>query len=241
MPFTLYPILADMRALYNQPRTPERFQAYIKQLQGGTRGDLALPIGGFNPMAKDHILTKIGELEDLSAEQIMQEALDHMNQHHPVKEEFTVVLNLADDLKGGWTNHFTTDFDSKFKLQALVARHFCTPYCWTSEDYSAQLIEQRTLEQCHRTRYWLDHGKPVTLADHLAQEVHVATQLGGTVNGSFEHLEHHFAQHQSSMEYDLIFNFFYGDAASEGLGFRTFGVEGATGFDLARKMATQKK
>ena len=127
MKFHLKPILSEIKHLYSQPVSIDRFKQYISKLQGGTKGDLALPIGGFNPMAKEHILQKISELVDLEAERIIEEIIKEFNANldssHP--EEITVVLNIADDLKGGWTNFFSTDFDSKFKINALVNRNFC--------------------------------------------------------------------------------------------------------------------
>ncbi|MEL7123458.1 MAG: hypothetical protein AAFO07_28690, partial [Bacteroidota bacterium] len=76
MKFELRPILAEMKELYLQPLSVNRFKEYIARLQGDTKGDLSLPISGFNPMAKEHILQKIEELERLEAEQIMQEVIE---------------------------------------------------------------------------------------------------------------------------------------------------------------------
>ena len=56
MSFELLPIIDKMLDFYQNPRNSDRFQVYLKMLQGDTKGDLVLPIGGFNPMAKEHIL-----------------------------------------------------------------------------------------------------------------------------------------------------------------------------------------
>ena len=71
MQFELHPILSEMKAFYSKPISFNRIKEYRSKLQGNTKDDLVLPITGYNPMAKDHILEKIKALEDLKAEAIM--------------------------------------------------------------------------------------------------------------------------------------------------------------------------
>lgn len=246
MKFELTPVLDHIRTLYTQPLTPARFKEYLTLLQGNTDADLALPIGGFNPMAKDHAISKIDELVALEAEQVMQNALELLNSSLSEKAPagmIQVVLNLADDLKGGWTNRFTTDFDSKFKLNALVTRRFCTPYFWTSEAYSESLIAQRTLAYGLRTAYWMIHGKPKTLKDHVAQEVYVyqhpAIEPLELAELDLNGLENTYQEMADEDDYSWLFNFFYGDEASTSLGYPCFGITEATGFHLAAYFAQQ--
>ena len=70
MEFTVFPLVGTMIDLYEKPRTVERFQEYIKMLQGETKGDLAFPISGFNPMAKEHVLDQLKELKKIGAEHL---------------------------------------------------------------------------------------------------------------------------------------------------------------------------
>ncbi len=105
-----------------KPRTLERFQEYLKTLQGDTKGDLVMPISGFNPMAKEHILQKLTELKTLNAEEIIHETLFELNNkltHQPNDKIFKVALNLADDFKGGWTNHLQPIMTVSLKLMLL--------------------------------------------------------------------------------------------------------------------------
>ncbi len=230
MTFQLLPILSIMRDFYQKPRNPERFQTYLQLLQGNTKGDLALPIGGFNPMGKEHVLEKLDALAALNAEQIIEKTLFEFNKEQTHKDKtpiFKVALCLSDDLKGGWTNRFTTDYDNKFKINALVHRHFCTPVFWTSETPDAALIKKRTLASLYRTLYWSTHPKPTTLKDHIEQEKYVAQQVGGGVelpNIDFKKLTDFYQKYAQSDDYSLIFNFLYGDKASETLGFGCFGI-----------------
>jgi hypothetical protein len=241
MRFELVPILDTMLDFYEKPRDLDRFQAYLSLLQGETKGDLVRPIGGFNPMAKPHVLDKLKELKALEAEKIMAETLADLSSKQENTPVFKVSLTLSDDLQGGWTNRFTADFDSKFKLNPLIKRQFCTPVFWTSEDYSKDIIRERTIEYAFRTLYWFDKKtKPVTLKDHFEQEQFVAKK--GTpqyrspkLACDTVFLQNFYETHADSDDYALIFNFFYGDAASESLGFKTFGTKDAmAGFKFAR-------
>lgn len=242
MNFELIPIVDTMLDLYAKPRSKERFQEYISMLRDDIKGDLTLPIVGFNPMAKEHILQKLTELKELKAEYIIQETLESINvtlaqdKNHGA---FKVVLNLADDLRGGWTNRYTTDYDSKFKINALVTRTFCTPFFWTSESYTEQLIRSRTLEYAFRTIYWLTNPKPKTLKDHIEQEIYVAEKSklksDNLDTNDFELMDNFYSKYQQSDDYGIVFNFLYGDNASKSLEFSVHGMTGkANGFDYAK-------
>jgi hypothetical protein len=247
MKFELLPTIDLMYELYEKPRSIERFNEYLKTLQGDSKGELIMPVGGFNPMAKEHILDKLTTLKNLSAEKIMQEALADLNQKFKNKASertFKVALNLSDDLKGGWTNRYTSDYDSKFKINALVQRGFCTPIFWTSESFYSDLIQERTLEYAYRTIYWLDKPKPLTLEAHLAQEIFVAQNINyanQVMPSDFSKTEKFFKQNMNSDNYQLIFNFFYGDEASQSLAFVTYGIaEEINGFEYAKYLAQGK-
>lgn len=231
MKFELLPVIDTMLELYEKTPASERFEAYLKLLQGNTKGDLELPIGGFNPMAKAHVTTKLLELKALGAEALMSEVLGKLNAQldkHSDEPVFRVVLNLSDDLKGGWTNRYISDYDSKFKLNALVTRQFCTPIFWSGENYTRQLVEERTVEYALRTLYWLRHPKPITLQQHIEQEKFVAENSGKKSEylKDFDELHAFYEKHKNSDGYDLIFNFLYGDEACRVLGYPCYGVPG---------------
>lgn len=231
MTFELLPVVDTMLELYQKPLNPERFKAYLALLEGGKKGELNLPIGGFNPMAKPHVIEKLNELKLIDAEDIITKSLVRINKKTSLNyTEFTikVALNLADDTAGGWTNKYTTDFDSKFKISALVKRSFCTPFFWTSESFTVELIRQRTEEYVYRTLYWLQNPKPKTLADYVKQETfvtHNTRRIETKIDEKTAKQRHDFYyQNAASEDYSLIFNYFYGDMASQSLGFSTFGL-----------------
>lgn len=241
MKFEILPTIDTMLELYEKPRSIERFQEYISILQGTTK-DLVVPIAGFNPMAKEHLLNRLAALKDMKAEALMQDVIDEMNleqRNEPDLKVIKVALNLADDLKGGWTNRYTTDYDSKFKINAIVKRNFCTPLLWASEPFSEMLIRRRTLEYVMRTIYWQANTNPKTLKEHIDQEIFVAKKRNyesEIINSTeFEILDNFYSKYKHADEYSLVFNFLYGDNASKSLAFPVYGIsERLNGFDYAK-------
>lgn len=239
MKFELIPILDKMYALYQKAQSMERFYDYLNLLQGKTKGDLDMPISAWNPMAKEHVIEKIAQLQALQAELYVQKLLLEENQQwESIHPDITleIYLSIADDLKGGWTNRYTSDFDSKFKLNAMVKRNFCVPVFWSSESYNLDLIRERTLTQLYRSIYCFSNPKPKTLENHLSQERFVAKQYNyPKPKTNLQDLACFYQKHKDSEDYNLIFNFFYGDKAPEELGFASYGINSAiTGFEYAK-------
>lgn len=238
MTFELLPVIGLMLELYRQPLDFNRFKSYISLLTGDTQDDLVLPIGGFNPMAKAHTVQQLQALKQLDAEGIMRDVLHKLDLPGgaPV---FNVALTLADDLQGGWTNRYTTDYQSRFRNSALVKRHFCLPYFWTSEPYDEKLVRTRTLEAVYRTLYQLDHAEPSTLEEHVLQEKAVFAKVpGNTAVNDLPQLETFYQKHLHNSGYPLIFNFLYGDDAAETLGYTPCGIaQPMAGFAFAQHIS----
>lgn len=246
MTFEYLPVLSKMEELYRMPLSQHRFRAYLHLLQGASKDDMLMPIASYNPMAKPHVLEKIIDLQAMKAEQLMTATLQELNRefrHSKSDHTIKVAINIADDIGGGWTNHYATDFDNKFKINGLVSRNFCTPILWTSETYSEDLVVRRTREYAYRTLYWVKQAKRlVTLQDHLEQEIFVAQKMA--IQPSIDEkgvqlLKRFYEQHTGASAYNLLFNFFYGDEAAQSLGYPSCGINSATGFDYAAFLAKQ--
>jgi hypothetical protein len=241
MLFQLLPILDIMIDFYKKPINDLRFQEYLSLLKGSSKDDMALPIGGFNPMAKEHILEKLEQFKKINAEQIIKEALDHLNLAGFAKSacrDFKVAINVSDDLKGGWTNRFTSDYDSKFRFSGLFSRNFCVPVFWSSESITPEIIKERTLQYVFRTIYWIQHPKTKSLKEHVDQEIFVANHASNLKNVNdkdYKKIHEFYQENANTDDYHIIFNFFYGDHASSSLEFPTYGVSANfTGFDYCR-------
>ena len=253
MNFHLTPILKQMEQLYHLPRNRKRFETYLLMLQGETKDEMVLPIAGYNPMGKELALEKVQALITLGAEDIAQQEINRINNARLTKEEriIQVVINLTDDVEGSWSSRYTTDYTSKFDLNALVKRDFCTPYFWTSETYTEKKIAQRIRAYLYRTLYAIDNGKPKTLKQHLDQESFVYRKLEKErneqldrekvqIDQEFEVIDSFFQEHADSEDYSLIFNFFYGDKASQSLGYASYGRKEFDGFTYAQFLATAR-
>ena len=247
MKFELLPVLDCMLNLYQLPANRDRFNEYLKILGTEKGGDLQMPISGFNPMAKTHVIEKLLAMKKLQAETIITETIEALNSNLDLEKPgsvFKIAFNLADDQRGGWTNRFTTDYDSKFKINALVSRNFCVPFFWTCELINVELIKSRTIAYAHRTLYWLHHQKPVTLKEHVSQEIYVMKHLpAAEPKESFPErdlMDRFYKNNEGNDNHSLIFNFFYGDLASKTLSFPCFDIPGVLpGFQYAQWLAQQ--
>lgn len=230
MEFQLLPVVDVMLELYQSPINADRFTKYMKILQGNTPGNISMPVTYFNPMGKEHVLKKLLELKELGLEEIMQETLSTINNTLTSYEDKNIKVSpaLADDLGGGWTNRYTTDYDSKFNVNDMFKRNFCTPLFWVSEDYSVEKIKERTADYCYRAFYRSISPQPLTLKDHITQEAFVASH--NTFKKNDEPLKNYaiinsfYHDHNDSSSYPTIFNFLYGDSASKELGHSAYGV-----------------
>ncbi len=241
MTFEILPTIDIMLNLYQLPRTQERFQAYIKLLQGNTKNDLLIPISGYNPMAKEPLIAKLNELKKMDAESIIVDTLKELNSglvKDPAYQTCKVALNLCDDVDGGWTNRFTTDYDSKFKINGLLHKNFCTPIFWASEQYTPVLIKERTMEYVYRTLYRETHSTPISLQQHVAQEIFVYQKMNipfTIPEPDFDLLDKFYADKKDHTAHDLLFNFFYGNTAAASLGHSIFDIKTSfTGFDYCK-------
>ncbi|HEX8327410.1 MAG TPA: hypothetical protein VF629_07705 [Hymenobacter sp.] len=245
MPFEVLPVLEAMSALYEKPRDRARFDAYLALLNGNTQADLAVPVMHYNPMAKQPLVAKLHELMSLGAEAIAAETLQKLNAAGAAADEpiFQVALNLADDLQGGWTNRYTTDYANKFQLRPLLQRRFCTPVFWASEAYTADLVRRRTLAQAWRTRYQARHPRLKTVAEHLAQEQFVTEQLGLAEPMPASDMRNMLARYdlvRDATDSATLLTFLYGDEAAAQLGHPAWGAwPRGGGFRLARALAAQ--
>ena len=246
MKFKLRPVLFDMEQMYCIPPSKKRFEKYLYMLQGKDKNDMVLPIGGYNPMGNDHFIQKLHSLITLDAEEIAKRVINEINKtlNEEVEHIFEVVINLADDIGGAWSHRFMTDYSSKFQIEPLLKRNFCTPYFWTSEDLNEILIARRIRAYIYRTCFQINNGPPLSLEDHIAQEIFVEKRIAskrdnqGTLN--LERLTSFYEKNYNSEDYGLIFNFLYGDDISKSLGYKTYGCKMGEASQFIVEMANTK-
>ncbi|HEX8031407.1 MAG TPA: hypothetical protein VF491_23215, partial [Vicinamibacterales bacterium] len=182
------PLLQVQRDLYAVPRGMERFREYIKTMTDAETGDLALPLVAMNPMGKDHVPTLIDEYIALGAEKITGQAIVEASRNLPERSElphlpdppFKVCLVVSDDLKGGWTNRWTSEYGHRIEGAAITKRGWLTGLLWTSEPASATSVREAVLTSIYRADYLQRHSIPKTLGEMLNQEGYAMARAGCT-------------------------------------------------------------
>src|SRR5689334_17486646 len=184
MQISFLPLLQIQRDLYAMPRGMERFREYIRTMTDAETGDLALPLVAMNPMGKDHIPALIDEYIALGAEQIAKDAIDAVCRggafDQPADRDFKVALVVSDDLKGGWTNRWASEYGHRIEGQAFLKRGFITGLLWTSEPASADRVREAVLTSIYRAEYLQTHPAPRTLGEMLDQEGYAMARAGCT-------------------------------------------------------------
>jgi hypothetical protein len=210
-----------MLEIYAMPLDMVRFNAYLQFLQGGITGAMHRPVGGYNPMGKDHMRASLDSLVQLNAEEFIQDELQVLNQDSPISENWICALNVCDDLHGGWTNRYSTDFDIRFRYQGLYNRQMAMIILWSSEIPSYELLAQRTKEAIARIHYWMRHGMPTNLVESVRQEQQVHLKVFGEQVKLGQEQIAYLDQYSESEDYLQQFAFFYGDEGCKALGYPT--------------------
>lgn len=242
MKFELLPLLDTMLHLYAKPRRLERFQEYLRLLISADGQDIDLPIVTYNPMGKRHVMERLEKLKSMGAEETMNSVIGKINEGLEESDlTVRVAFVLADDLKGGWTNRYSTDYQNKFNLTAMIKRRFCTPIFWTSEETDESPIERRTARQIWRTVYQSSHSQPRTLEEHVAQESFVNKRAPGPeVAVALPSYINCFRDMKETIDYSYIFSFLYGDDAAREFGYTPLGFPSLFGGFAAAHLLSEQ-
>ena len=250
------PLLQIQRDLYAIPRGYERFQAYIKVMTTPERDDLTLaPLAGMNPMGKDHIPALLDEYLALDAEAIAKQAADEAAARlTDVPLERKIGLVIVDDLLGGWTNRYFTEFGLSFSGRSVATaqsepappaappkrrqyREWLSAVLWTSEPPSAQRVREATQLPMYRAAYMERHGAPRTLGDFLAQEGEVMAAAGCAEPSldaeDLAYTREVLAPLLGAEDWPTIMAGAYGDSAARELGYQPHGLSHRAGLALA--------
>jgi hypothetical protein len=232
--------------LYALPRGMERFRAYIKTMTDDETGDLALPLVAMNPMGKDHVPALIKDYLALDAEEVAEAAMrDAAPSVAGPGPTFQVCLVVSDDLKGGWTNRYASEFSHRIEGGAITKRGFLTGVLWTSEPASVQAVREAVLTSIYRTEYLRTHRSPATLGDMLAQEGH-AMARAGCAGPSLEAEDLAYTRsviepHLGAKDRATAIACLFGDAAAHALGYRPHGLSDRAGLALALHQARESR
>jgi hypothetical protein len=186
------PLVKLQRELQGLPRNYERFRKYLRTIANEDGTSLKLPsLVIMNPMGKDHVTALLDALLALNADGIAGRAVaEASDQLVNEPGDFKVALVVADDLLGGWTNRYASEFSLRFprgsatpadvRLPRWLDDFWITGVVWSSEAASEQTVREAILTAIYRTAHLQRHGCPRTLRDRLAQEGAVMARAGCT-------------------------------------------------------------
>lgn len=240
MKLSFLPLLQIQRDLYAVPRGMERFREYIKTMTDPDTGDLALPLVAMNPMGKDHIPALIDEYIALGAEKIAADALDDVRRATAsavADRDYQVALVVSDDLKGGWTNRWASEFGYRVEGGAILKRGFITGILWTSEPASATRVRDEVLTCIYRAEYLQTHPAPKTLRGMLAQEGYATARAGCTTPSldaeDLAYTRTVIEPHLDAHDRATVMACLFGDTAANALGYPPQGLTERAGLALA--------
>jgi hypothetical protein len=231
------PLLKVQRDLYDLPRGIERFREYIQTMTGG--GDeLKLPLVAMNPMGKDHLPPFLDHLLAIDADDVGARALaDASSALAEEPGDYRACLVVSDDLKGGWTNRYASEFSYRFEQRAMYRRAWLPAILWTSETYDVALVREEVLQCVYRAVHVQRHGAARTLREMLTQENYATRGAGSTAprleDDDLAYTREVLREYMSATDHATLIAALFGDAAARELGYRPLGLSPRAGLALA--------
>jgi len=230
------PLLRLQRDLYDLPRGPERFQAYIATLKDAETGDMSLPLGNMNPMGKEHITQLLHENLAINADEVAQTTLDQLAAEDLFgNDEFQTALVIADDAHGQWTNRISADFKNRFDCRPMFRRGWLVALLWTSETPSQEIVQRTILEAVYRGVHIHQHGYPSNLEQLIQQEGFAQAQSGSQTTFEPDELAYTRELFEPLLQADdepTLIAALYGDPAAKELGYNPLGLSKNAGLEL---------
>jgi hypothetical protein len=241
MILTYVRLLEKERDLYRLPRDANRFQAYLRLTLDLEKQRVRLPLLGMNPMAREHVAEYLDSLLALDAETVAEEAMHEASRRvEDVPGSFRVALAVLDDLKGGWTNRYSCEYQQRLCPPTPPGQAYLDWLCgslWVSEPASAETVRQEVRTIIYRAAHIHRHGQARTLGELMAQEGQVMA-LAGCTQPTLEAEDLEYTRWVLTPLLDATdmrtaIECLYGDAAGNALGFTPRGLSQRAGLALA--------
>ena len=233
------PLLQIQRDLYTLPKGPERFRAYLKTMVNSDGTDVRLPpLVAMNPMGKDHLPALLDALLTMEAEAAAVHASAEAVSRLPgVPGDFKLGLVVVDDLMGGWTNRYFSEFFHRFEGPSATKRGWIGAWIWSSETPTLQAIREEVMGVIFRAAYVLEHGAALNLANMLVQEVHVMATAGCSQPSldapDLDYTREVLQPHLEATDLPTLIPCLFGDPAAHALGYPPQGLSHRAGLALA--------
>jgi hypothetical protein len=243
------PLLQVQRKLQGIPRDYGRFQQYLRTILNEDRTEVELPpLVVMNPMGKDHVTALLDSLLALDADSIAARTVAEVSTELTSEPgDYKIALVIADDLMGGWTNRYATEFTFRFPRGSISVtesglprwlKHFwLTAVLWSSEPATERAVREAIRAATYRAAYWQRHGCARTLHDMLAQEGHVMAKAGCTSpvldEDDIAYTREVLIPFLDADDVRTCIECLFGDAAGRTLGFTPRGLSPWAGLALA--------
>lgn len=248
------PLLQVQRDLHSMPRDMKRFQKYLQLLTTPDGSGLEFPpLVIMNPMGKEHVTALLDALLGMDADglaaQVTAEAGAEL---HDQPGEYRITLVVSDDLKGGWTNRYATEFGLRFggvkhadQAQPRWSKYpWIAGVLWSSETPTPKRVRQTIRTAIYRAAYVQKHGPAKTLHDMLAQEGFAMARGGCTEptldKDDLEYTREVLRPYLQARDMRTAIECLFGDEPGRTLGFTPRGLSPWAGLALALSDARQQ-
>jgi hypothetical protein len=240
------PLLQIQRDLYSLPKGPERFRAYLKTMVNSDGSDVRLPpLVAMNPMGKNHVPDLLDSLLAMDTETAAAQAsAEAVSRFATTSGDMKLGLVIVDDLMGGWTNRYFSEFFHRFEGPSAYRRGWMSAWIWSSETPTLQALREEVMGVVFRMAYVIEHGAALTLADMLAQEGHVMA-MAGCSDPSLEASDLDYTRevlqpYLEATDLPTLIPCLFGDRAAHALGYPPQGLSHRAGLALALSHAQLK-
>src|SRR5262245_5867011 len=246
------PLLRIQRELHDIPRGLGRFRQYLRTIMNESRSTVELPsLLAMNPMGREHVTELLDALLAMDADAVAARAVAKATAVLAQKPwDFKVALVVADDLKGGWTNRYATEFthrfgpdhlrsksDMRMELPRWLDHFWITALLWSSEPASERAVREAILTAVYRMAYMQRHGPALTLGAMMSQEGKVMAQAGCTEPtldaDDLAYTREVLIPYLDATDMRTAIECLFGDAAARTLGFTPRGLSPWAGLALA--------
>jgi len=237
MRIEVVPALRAQRDLLELPRGMERFDAYVKTMID-PNDRVILPLQTFNPMSREHVAEVLDGLLDMGAEEIATDAArDADRRIGGIERPMRILIVVADDARGGWTDRSITDYEFRFTKKAMLGEGWVQVIQWSSEGAYGERIHRDVQAQMYRTMYLDRFGLPKTLGEMIRQEGMASVFAGSSEwdlpADDLEYTRETINAHLESQDRGVHFACLYGDEAATSCGYAPLGFSRWAGFAAA--------
>src|SRR5262249_8302267 len=139
------------------------------------------PLVVMNPMGKDHLPAYLDALLAFDADTVGANAAAGASTClREAEGDYKLGLVVADDVAGGWTNRYTTEYGFHFGMARPHGSGWLISILWASDPPSPERTREEVLSVLHRVAYTQQHGTARNLQERMTQEGIVMALAGCT-------------------------------------------------------------